>query len=83
MSDQNHIVNYRDPVPHVPAKVLGFQHPLGEIWIGNKEGDLVYQCPGYENQLCSDSVSMFHYDIGDHTGKYFGLNMDCTAQPPP
>jgi pimeloyl-ACP methyl ester carboxylesterase len=80
LPDQNHIVNYKDPVPHMPAMILGFRHPLGEIWIANEQGDLVYQCPGYENEHCSDSVS--GYDLLNHSGPYFGQNVECTAKPP-
>jgi Lipase (class 3) len=54
--NQNHIVNYHDPVPHLPGKTLGFQSPSGEIWINQDGSSTALQCPGQENDDCSDEV---------------------------
>lgn len=80
--NQNHIVNYRDPVPHLPGKTLGFQSPSGEIWINQDDSFSALQCPGQENENCSDEVHFYDYDVDDHLGPYFGVYMgshDCTS----
>jgi hypothetical protein len=45
-----HVTNENDPVPTVPPRFLGFQHPSGEVHI-NTNG-LVVSCPGQENEVC-------------------------------
>lgn len=74
---QRHITHYQDPVAHLPARSFGFQHPSGEVWIANEQGRIVYQCPGQENSQCSNSVSLVHYEVSDHSGPYFGVYMNC------
>ncbi|PWN38325.1 alpha/beta-hydrolase [Meira miltonrushii] len=80
--DQNHIVNYHDPVPHLPGKSLGFQSPSGEIWINHNGSYSALRCPGQENPQCSDSVPFYEYDVDNHLGPYFGIYMgshNCSA----
>jgi hypothetical protein len=75
----HHIVNFHDPIPHLPGKHIGFWHPSGEIWIANGKGDIIDQCVGQENSMCSDSVNPFQYDINDHHN-YLGVSLDCPVK---
>jgi len=45
--------NNRDPVPHVPLRVMGFIHEPTEIW--SKNGQYI-RCSSGEDPSCSNSV---------------------------
>lgn len=77
LPNQNHIVNFRDPVPHLPPRTFGFQHSSGQIWIKKYGSTNALQCPGQENEHCSDEVHFYDYDVDDHFGPYFGVEMGC------
>lgn len=55
------IVNYNDLVPHLPWRVLGFQHiPIPEVWID--KGNLTHYCSGgndTESGNCANSVKFY------------------------
>ncbi|EST04735.1 Lipase, class 3 [Kalmanozyma brasiliensis GHG001] len=69
-----HIVNGRDPIPHVPTAV-DYRHSSGEIWINPANTNVAVTCPGQENQNCMNSVLPAQYDANDHTGTYFDVHI--------
>ncbi|OBZ74011.1 putative feruloyl esterase A [Grifola frondosa] len=70
-----HVTNQDDPVPNVPPQFLSFQHPQGEAHItavDSSSGDAtMVDCPGQENQKCSDGNSLVDTSIPNHLGPYF------------
>lgn len=50
-----HVTNQNDPVPTVPPRFLGFQHPQGEVHIqavdANGNATDVVSCAGQENEV--------------------------------
>ncbi|KAI0699167.1 alpha/beta-hydrolase [Cerioporus squamosus] len=76
VADFEHINNQDDPIPIVPGRSLGFQHPHGEIHILGA-GDAV-ACPGDDDatdaQCTISSVpNVFESDLVDHLGPYEGI----------
>ncbi|KAI0777310.1 alpha/beta-hydrolase [Trametes elegans] len=76
VSDFVRINNEDDPVPIVPGRGLGFQHPHGEIHIV-QPGDAV-SCPGDDDATdtqCTISTvpNVVVGDILDHLGPYEGI----------
>jgi hypothetical protein len=52
----------RDPVPHLPLKIMGYNHESTEIF--NRNGYYI-QCSGSEDPNCSDSIKLTNaYDHG-------------------
>jgi len=77
--DLTHVNNKEDPVPILPGKFLGFQHPHGEIHIQDSgEWD---SCAGDDNssKLCTtgDVPTIFSGKTGDHSGPFDGVEMGC------
>ncbi|KAN0063358.1 hypothetical protein ACQY0O_004524 [Thecaphora frezii] len=70
-----HVVNGRDPVPHLPTGDMGFQHPSGEIWINPANSLTALSCPGQENSNCAVGVNPLTYNVGHHTGYYFNVHI--------
>ncbi|KAG9300491.1 hypothetical protein G9A89_010118 [Geosiphon pyriformis] len=68
-----------DMIPHLPLRVLGYQHPSGELWIKHDKtaktgGTLI--CKGVENPNCSNSIQNFKFGIKPmHNGPYFGIKV--------
>lgn len=72
-------VNNRDPVPHLPAMFMGYQHTPREEWI--RLGKLIdCSATNGEDPDCSDSLD-FTLSISDHLN-YFGIEEDATPSPP-
>ncbi|KAI0360314.1 alpha/beta-hydrolase [Trametes cingulata] len=76
VSDFKRINNEQDPIPIVPGRFLGFQHPHGEIHILG-EGNAV-SCPGdddaSDSQCTISSVpNITQGNIIDHLGPYEGI----------
>jgi len=67
-----HIHNKNDPVGTVPPRLLGYQHPSGEIHIQQSNSSSV-NCPGQENQdsECVDGQSLLDSSVADHIGPYY------------
>lgn len=90
LPDQKHIINQRDPVPHLPFQSFGFRQASGEIWIQSREPSKrdeqnaqstnTLSCPGQENSDCSNTINFGQFDLDDHDGPYFGVEMDCRVQ---
>lgn len=80
-----HVTNQEDPVPIVPPQVLNFQQPSGEAHItavDSSGNSAIEQCPGQENQLCSDANSLLEASIINHLGPYFsGISFGTLACP--
>jgi len=73
------ITNYKDPVPIIPGRFLGYRHPAGEAHIDN--GAVWKLCPGQDNtdSQCSigDVPNILVGDVGDHSGPYDGVTIGC------
>ncbi|KAL0058908.1 hypothetical protein AAF712_014390 [Marasmius tenuissimus] len=58
------ITNQKDPIPRVPPRLFGYQHPSGEVHINavNKEGQAtdIVECEGQENE--SDGCPAVPYE---------------------
>ena len=69
------ITNYKDPVPILPGRSLGFKHPSGEAHIDN--GEVWKWCPGEDNTdaQCSigDTPNILVSHPNDHNGPYNGI----------
>lgn len=68
--------NEIDPIPTVPGRFLGFQHPAGEVHIVSS--DDVVSCPGPDDGTdaqCTDLTvpNVLDGDILDHLGPYEGI----------
>ncbi|KAF8336196.1 Alpha/Beta hydrolase protein [Amanita rubescens] len=70
---------WKDPVPIVPGRLLGYRHPAGEVHI--TESGSWESCPGHDNPstLCivGDVPSMLEAHVNDHFGPYNGINIGC------
>ncbi|KAK7056891.1 hypothetical protein VNI00_002608 [Paramarasmius palmivorus] len=69
------ITNQDDPVPIVPPRFLGYQHPSNEVHIkavddAGQATDVV-ACQGQENGACSEGNSILSASIPNHLGPYF------------
>eukprot|EP00462_Mataza_sp_D1_P009813 CAMPEP_0175154326 /NCGR_PEP_ID=MMETSP0087-20121206/20269_1 /TAXON_ID=136419 /ORGANISM="Unknown Unknown, Strain D1" /LENGTH=280 /DNA_ID=CAMNT_0016441181 /DNA_START=32 /DNA_END=874 /DNA_ORIENTATION=- len=69
------VTHNRDPVPHVPLHIMGFQHIATEVFY-NEDSSSYVVCNGSgEDSSCSD-----HFDldtkIDDHL-HYLGISTDC------
>ncbi|WVQ81503.1 hypothetical protein IAT38_003627 [Cryptococcus sp. DSM 104549] len=51
-SNQQHLVNFNDDVPHVPPREWGFRQSSNEIWI-HADGTTYTACSGQENSFLS------------------------------
>ncbi|EJF58128.1 alpha/beta-hydrolase [Dichomitus squalens LYAD-421 SS1] len=76
VSDFVRIDNEKDPVPIVPGRFLGFQHPHGEIHIVSP-GE-AYSCPGDDDATdpqctISQVPNIAESNILDHLGPYEGI----------
>ncbi|KAF9468230.1 alpha/beta-hydrolase [Collybia nuda] len=71
-----HISNQNDPVPTVPPRFLGYQHPAGEVHIkavdADGEATDIVACGGQENENCSEGNSVLNVSIDNHAGPYLG-----------
>ena len=84
VSDFVRIDNEKDPIPIVPGRFLGFQHPHGEIHI--IESGAAYACSGDEDAtdpVCTISQvpNILESNAIDHLGPYDGIllgTMSCT-----
>ncbi|WFD03847.1 hypothetical protein MOBT1_002542 [Malassezia obtusa] len=65
-----YITNGRDPVPHVPPRLFGYQHPSGQIWINPKNTENWHYYPGQENVHGANSLGL-NLDFSEHSGIYF------------
>ncbi|KAL0573172.1 hypothetical protein V5O48_008782 [Marasmius crinis-equi] len=74
------ISNQDDPVPRLPPRLIGYQHPSGEIHIkavnGKGQATDVVNCEGQENESdgCSsgnDILNILKLDVPEHNGPYF------------
>ncbi|KAI0262336.1 alpha/beta-hydrolase [Gloeopeniophorella convolvens] len=67
------VTHGNDPVPVVPPRFVGYQHPSGEVHIppGPTGEANTVECPGQENQHCQDGNSLLDTSIDDHLGPYF------------
>lgn len=79
-----HVTNQKDPVPTVPPQFLSFVHPAGEAHITTVSASTgnatMVQCPGQENEHCSDSTELLDSDIQNHLGPYFdGVSFGSSA----
>ncbi|KAI0289196.1 Alpha/Beta hydrolase protein [Russula brevipes] len=77
--------NKHDPVPTVPARMLGFKHPHGEIHI-ELDGRAV-ACPGADDDTDLECSDMTVPNIGagnviDHLGPYHGIFIGTTFCTP-
>jgi predicted lipase len=87
LPNQKHIINQRDPVPHLPFQSFGFRQASGEVWIQSssstkrdQQSTNTLSCPGQENSDCSNTIYFGQFDLDDHDGPYFGVEMQCSVQ---
>ena len=76
VSDFTRINNERDPIPTMPERLVGFQHPKGEVHIV-KPGE-AYSCPGDEDATDSQCTILqvpivVLGNVLDHFGPYEGI----------
>ncbi|CAL1713151.1 unnamed protein product [Somion occarium] len=73
--DFQRVNNERDPIPIVPGRSLGFQHPHGEVHIISPNHAVA--CPGNDATvaLCTIATvpTIFDGNILDHLGPYQGI----------
>jgi len=78
LPEQYRHTNYRDIVPHIPYREIGFHHSTQEIWI-DLDGNL-HMCSltDGEDAACSNQFHMWQYSGAYHTS-YLGtcLGADC------
>ncbi|WFD36392.1 hypothetical protein MCUN1_003271 [Malassezia cuniculi] len=67
--------NFDDIVVHVPPRILGYQHPSGQIWINPANSTSWLYYPGQENIYGANSVWYRAFSIPDHTGIYFNTEI--------
>ncbi|KZS94077.1 alpha beta-hydrolase [Sistotremastrum niveocremeum HHB9708] len=86
ISDVTHINNVLDPIPIVPGRFLGFQHPHGEVHIVTDSALDWVSCPGDDDATDSQCTiasvpNILESDILDHLGPYNGVyigTLSCT-----
>ncbi|KAJ7173603.1 alpha/beta-hydrolase [Mycena filopes] len=66
-----YMTNQNDPVPTVPPRALGFQHPSGEVHIVDDSQSNFVDCPGQDNENCSTGNSLLSVSVSNHKGPYF------------
>jgi len=66
-----YMTNQNDPVPIVPPRTLGFQHPSGEVHVVDDTQQNFVDCPGQDNENCSTGNSVLKVDVSNHKGPYF------------
>lgn len=76
-----YVVNGNDPIPHLPPRIQGYQHPSGQIWINPANSTNWKFYPGQENVHGANSVWYKALDISDHTGNYFHTNIGGASLP--
>ncbi|KAH9841586.1 alpha beta-hydrolase [Rhodofomes roseus] len=69
--------NVQDPIPIVPGRFLGYQHPETELHVVSDSADKVVACPGNDDATDADCTissvpNIFEADILDHLGPYPG-----------
>lgn len=64
------MINGKDPVPHLPPRLLGYQHPSGQVWINPANSTSWLYYPGQENPKGADSVIDVQISFDDHQGIY-------------
>jgi hypothetical protein len=62
------MTNQNDPVPTVPPRFLGFQHPSGEIHVVDDTQQNFVACPGQDNTNCATGNSVLSADVSNHKG---------------
>jgi hypothetical protein len=62
-TDKYRLVHYRDIVPSLPPKLLGFHHIENEIWY-DENFSSYKACKGGEDPTCSDSL--ISWSVSDH-----------------
>lgn len=71
------VTHWKDPVPHLPMKALGFHHVSTEVWYDHEDSSSYRVCDGSgEDGSCSNSVastSLLH--IADHH-TYINIDID-------
>ncbi|PCH40107.1 hypothetical protein WOLCODRAFT_23846 [Wolfiporia cocos MD-104 SS10] len=77
VSDFTRMNNEKDPIPIVPGRFLGFQHPETEVHIVSEADNDVVACPGNDDatdaQCTIQTVpNIADSDILDHLGPYPG-----------
>ncbi|KAJ7777291.1 alpha/beta-hydrolase [Mycena metata] len=66
-----YMTNQQDPIPTVPPRSLGFQHPSGEIHSFDQSQNNFTSCPGQDNEHCSTGNSVLEVNATNHDGPYF------------
>ncbi|CAO1622981.1 unnamed protein product [Parajaminaea phylloscopi] len=77
-SNFSYVVNGRDFVPHVPPRIIGYQHPSGQVWINPANSTDWLYYPGQENVKGADSVLNVQFSFDDHQGHYFHTQIGAT-----
>ncbi|KAJ7173602.1 alpha/beta-hydrolase [Mycena filopes] len=65
-----YMTNQNDPIPTVPPRALGFQHPAGEVHSFDASQGNFTACPGQDNEGCSTGNSVLRINTTDHDGPY-------------
>lgn len=66
--------HYKDIVPRIPAKTLGYRHFKTEVFYYEKDSTNFVICQGNEDDSCIDKYMLADFSITDHR-LLFGLNM--------
>merc|ERR1711966_194014 len=59
------VSHYKDIVPHLPPRALGYEHPLREIYFDNETGTHYKEC-GNEDKSCSNKWWLVQTTPKDH-----------------
>ncbi|KAJ7027920.1 alpha/beta-hydrolase [Mycena alexandri] len=76
-----YMTNQQDPVPIVPPRSLGFQHPSGEIHSLDQSQNNFTSCPGQDNEHCSTGNSLLQSNTTNHDGPYLGITFGRKSCP--
>lgn len=77
VADFTRMNNVLDPIPIVPGRALGFQHPETELHIVSDDTDETVACPGNDDATDADCTiasvpNVLEANILNHLGPYPG-----------
>ena len=75
------VINYHDPVPHLPLQQMKFKQYNTEVWYNSNDNTNIYAydvCFLEEAPYCSDSVKTTQYNPDNHN-HYLGVYMSASC----
>ena len=61
------VVHNKDPIPHMPFKILGYQHAISEIFYTDERSIWFVYCEKAEDETCSNKIGEMEQSPADHT----------------